>query len=56
MAGSFLLRGLELDIPGEGAAAGSGAVDRRLGEHRRSGGSLAEVMVGCVEGAWAWHG
>ena len=56
MVGSFLWRGLELDVPGEGAAAGSGAVDRRLGGHRRSGGALAEVIVVYVRGAWARHG
>ena len=57
MVGSFLWRGLGLDVPGEGlVAAASRAVDRRPGEHRRSGGALAEVIVGCVEGAWAWHG
>jgi hypothetical protein len=48
--------GLGLDLPGEGAATGSRAVDQRLWEHRRSGGALAEIFVGCLEGAWAWHG
>lgn len=38
MVGSFLWRGLGLDVPGEGAATGSRAVDqrlRRLGQVRR---------------------
>ena len=56
MVGSFLWRGLGLDFPGEGGAADSGAIDRRPGERRRSGGALAEVIVGCVKGAWAWDG
>lgn len=57
MVGSFLWRGLGLDVPGEGlVAAGSGAIDRRPGERRRSGGALSEVIVGCVEGAWASDG
>ena len=57
MVGSFLWRGLGLDVPGEGrVAAGSGAVDQRLREHRGSGRALAEAIVGCVEGAWAGHG
>ena len=56
MVGSFLWRGLGLDVPGEGAAAGSGAIDQRLREHRRSGAALAEIILGCMKGAWAWHG
>jgi len=49
--------GLGLDVPGEGrAAAGSGAVDQRLREHRGSVRALAEVVVGCVEGDWSMHG
>jgi hypothetical protein len=57
MVGSFLWRGLGLDVPGEGlVAAGSGAIDRRPGERRRSGVALAEVIVGCIKGARAWHG
>ena len=48
---------LGLDVPGEGrAAAGSGAVDQRLREHRGSVRALAEIFVGCLEGAWVWHG
>ncbi len=55
--GSFLFRGLGLDFPGEGSVArDSGAVDQRLREHRRSGGALAEVIVGCFEGGRARHG
>ena len=55
--GSFLFRGLGLDFPGEGrAAADSGAVDQRLGERRRSGGALAEVIIGELERGRARHG
>lgn len=56
MVGSFLWRGLGLDVPGEGGAACSGAVDWWQGGYRRSGVAPAEVIVGCMEGAWAWHG
>ena len=57
MVGSFLWRGLGLDVPGEGlVAADTGAIDQRLGGHRRPGGALAEVVVRFLEGNWVWHG
>ena len=53
----FYVRGLGLDVPGEGSApADFGAVDQRLREHRRYGRALAEVIIGFLEGGRARHG